>query len=83
MMEKLQLTEEEHVSIPMGEEEVSKIHNIKEHVSLVEKILSEISISRDAIQSTMGKISRLSRSASFKEFEKNLFIITFTTEAKK
>lgn len=81
---KLRLTEEEQVSITLGEEEVSEMDNIKERRSLVGKIFSERSISRDTIQTTtMGKIWKLTRSASFKEVEKNLFIITFATEAEK
>lgn len=35
------------------------------------------------IQKTMGKIWRLHKVATFKEARKNMFIITFSTEAEK
>lgn len=50
---------------------------------MVERICTERNISKEAIQSTMGKIWKLNRIASFKEAEKNLFIITFSTDSEK
>lgn len=67
----------------MGDEEVTEMYNIKERRSLVGKICSDRSINRKAIQYTMRKIWRLSKVASFKEVKRNLFIITFSTEAEK
>lgn len=67
----------------MGDEEVMEMYNIKERRSLVGKICSDRSINRKSIQHTMRKIWRLSKVASFKEVKRNLFIITFSTEAEK
>lgn len=80
---KLQLNEEEQLSIPMEKEEVSEMDNTKDRRSLVGKICSERNVSRDVIQSTMGKIWKLSKAVIFKEVERNMFIITFNTEADK
>lgn len=66
----------------MGEETTEE-ENIKEQQSLVGRFCMERNISRDMIQSTMEKIWRLHKAATFKEAEKNLFTITFSTEAEK
>lgn len=79
----LRLSKEEQVRLTMDEEELTDQDTIKERRSLVEKICTERSIIRDAIQSTMGKIWKLGKAATFKEVEKNLFIVTFSTEAEK
>lgn len=57
--------------------------NIKERRSLVGKICLEMSIGREAIQTTMEKIWKVGKAATIKEVEKNLFIITLSTEADK
>lgn len=77
------LYENKKISIPLGEEEVIEEDTIKEQRSLVGKICLDRGISKEVIQTTMGKIWSLSKSTSFKEVEKNLFIITFSIEAEK
>lgn len=54
---------------------------IKERRRLVGNICSNRNISREAIQTIMGKILKLSKVSSFKEVEKNVFIVTFSTKA--
>lgn len=76
------MSEEEQIGITMGEAVLEEEH-IKERRSLVGRICTDWSISRDTIQTTMGRIWRLHKVASFKEANKNLFIVTFSTETEK
>lgn len=76
------MSEEEQIGITIGEV-VSEEEHIKERCNLVGRICTDRSIRRDTIQTTMRRIWRLHKVVSFKEDGKNLFIVTFSTEAKK
>lgn len=66
------------------EEEVfPKVDKIKEKWSLVEKIYADKNVGKETIKGTMGNIWRLNKSASFTEAERNVFIVTFVTDADK
>lgn len=56
---------------------------IKERHYLVGKIFSDRRINRETMESTMGKIWRISKQAAFTEVEKNMFMVTFATETDK
>lgn len=65
------------------EEELSEDERIKEKRNVIGKIIVDQVIGLDIIKTTMNKIWRISRSASFKEVRDNLFIITFAIDSNK
>ncbi|XP_042952214.1 uncharacterized protein LOC122289295 [Carya illinoinensis] len=79
MWENLRLTEKESSLIKLGgmEERMRE----KGGNSLVGKIWIDRQIGREFVESTMGKIWRVSKPARFQEIGSNMFIITFFTHA--
>lgn len=79
---KLRLLEEE-VSDIVIEENVSEELRYKEQRSLVGKVLSSRTISREALETTMAKIWRISKVAKFMEVSTNTFVLVFENQADK
>lgn len=76
----LSLTEEELVHITV-EEDSAEQYDIKSKQSLLGKMCSNKSVGKEILQTTMGKIQKISEKAIFKEITQSLFTITFATEA--
>lgn len=80
--EHLCFTEEEQVLIVL-DEKTTKVDCNKKHKSLIGKVCVNRGIGKEVHHKTTGKIWRISKLTSFIEVKKNLFIVTFATEADK
>lgn len=78
----LSLTKEECEPIKWAEEPTEE-DDVKSRISLLGKLCSNRRIGKDILQTTMGKIWKISRKPIFKEINQNLFTITFGTEEDK
>ncbi|KAF5454944.1 hypothetical protein F2P56_024573 [Juglans regia] len=80
--ERLQLTEEEDQEVVVGDDILDELSE-KGDRSLVGRVMVERSIGRGVIETTMAKVWRISKPASFREVRTNVFVITFATQADK
>lgn len=78
----LRLIEDENEAIELAEEAKKEVQPKGERC-LIRKVSMERSIGRAIVESTMEKIWRVSKQATFKEVGPNVFIITFATHANK
>lgn len=78
----LRLSEEEQETT-LVDEMIPEENWLKEERSLLEKIYSKRSISKEMIRMTMWKSWRVSKPAIFKEVGKTIFAITFAAKADK
>ncbi|XP_040994394.1 uncharacterized protein LOC121240945 [Juglans microcarpa x Juglans regia] len=78
--DRLQLNEEENVSIEIN---LSEESGVKAKRSLVGKIISNRVISKEVVRRTMEKIWRVGKLLEFHEFRANSFIITFANPGDK
>ncbi|KAF5454481.1 hypothetical protein F2P56_024141 [Juglans regia] len=80
--ENFQLNEEEGEAIDIEWEGILEVLH-KGDRSLISKILSDRQIGKNIVESTMAKVWRLSKPATFAEMGRNIFVITFANHADK
>ncbi|KAF5472279.1 hypothetical protein F2P56_009013 [Juglans regia] len=79
---KLRLREEEVVDIVI-EDNAPEVLRYKEQRSLVGRMASSRTISREALEATMAKIWRISKAAKFMEVSLNMFVLVFENQEDK
>ncbi|XP_041011352.1 uncharacterized protein At4g02000-like [Juglans microcarpa x Juglans regia] len=79
---KLRLLEEE-VSDIIIEDNVSEELRYKEQRSLVGRMVSSRTISREALEATMAKIWRINKAAKFMKVSMNIFVLVFENQEDK
>lgn len=77
----LSLTKEELTPVMVDEDPMEG--DVKSKRSLLGKFCSNRRIGKEIIQTTIGKIWKISRKAIFEEMSQNLVTITFVTKADK
>ncbi|CAI9780684.1 unnamed protein product [Fraxinus pennsylvanica] len=80
MWENLRLNAEEEEIVGIDGKGVATVME-KGDRSLIGKIWAERQINKAVVQSTMGKIWRISKPAEFTEMGRNIFMITFANHA--